>query len=538
MAEERQLTIEEKIKRIKATESFKSIEWDWFPPAQNGGYYFVSYSHKDYKEVFEDIYKLQSRGLNIWYDRALSIGKDWEVEANRHIYDYNCKGVIFYISENSVLSSAIDKEIEFVKKSGKAYLSINLPVKTIEGEIGNFLSAEELLKRLKDHPDMIGYNEKLKTLSQTFNSRVLHLQLNSSLTEKVERIKTSLIAPPIFEFNAYKTGQTKICLVEAVNDINVIDIKETDFICHVKKPKSTYNTTAIDKCALANCRLLTTVNLIKTIKEIKEYAFFGCTSLQRINLEKIYSIGERAFSGCRELKEVNLNRVCILGIAAFSKCVSLTEIKIPKHIKKIEDSMFEECVNLKKVVIGKNIEVIGNNAFRHCNNIKNINLSNLTYLGARAFSCCSALEKITLGPNTEFIGEYAFSECTDIKEIRLPDKLKEVNIGTFYRCSGLNTVTIGANVETINAYAFSDCSNLTTINIESKCLKEICSFALSECYNLKDVYFNGTIKQWEEIGKGSFWYCDFGQFTVHCTDGDTIAENDRFRELMTELYSE
>ena len=99
MTNSKELTIEEKIEKIEQTESYSAMLWNWFPPAHSNEYYFVSYSHKDYKKVFRDIYALQSQGINIWYDRELRAGKDWEIEARTHIYDFKCKGVIFYNSQ-------------------------------------------------------------------------------------------------------------------------------------------------------------------------------------------------------------------------------------------------------------------------------------------------------------------------------------------------------------------------------------------------------------------------------------------------------
>lgn len=130
----KELTIEEKIAEIKNTDTYLDVKNAWFPPYYEKEYYFVSYSHKDYKLVYESLHRLQSgkKRLNLWYDHNLAPGRDWEIEARRYIYDFNCKGVIFFLSENAVLSRSIHKEIEFVKNSGKSYLPINLPCEKIE----------------------------------------------------------------------------------------------------------------------------------------------------------------------------------------------------------------------------------------------------------------------------------------------------------------------------------------------------------------------------------------------------------------------
>ena len=83
---------------------------DVLPIAHKEDYYFVSYSHKDYKKVMKDILLLQDCGINIWYDSDMHIGENWEDIAEMYISKYQYKGIIFYLSENSILSKACNNE--------------------------------------------------------------------------------------------------------------------------------------------------------------------------------------------------------------------------------------------------------------------------------------------------------------------------------------------------------------------------------------------------------------------------------------------
>jgi hypothetical protein len=56
--------------------------------------------HKDYKSVYSDLAHLYSCDVRFWYDKGLSVGKDWELEVEEHIKNPNCCGIIFYISTN------------------------------------------------------------------------------------------------------------------------------------------------------------------------------------------------------------------------------------------------------------------------------------------------------------------------------------------------------------------------------------------------------------------------------------------------------
>ena len=50
------LSMEDKIHRIEETASLNEVSLECLPPVQTDKYYFVSYSHKDYKLVYKDIF--------------------------------------------------------------------------------------------------------------------------------------------------------------------------------------------------------------------------------------------------------------------------------------------------------------------------------------------------------------------------------------------------------------------------------------------------------------------------------------------------
>ena len=108
-----------------------------------------------------------------------------------------------------------------------------------------------------------------------------------------------------------------------------------------------------------------------------------------------------------------------------------------------------------------------------------------------------------------------------IKEIKIPGSIFQIGGFAFYGCAELEKVDIELGVETIGEEAFADCHNLKEINLPSS-ITYLQFGCFSECPNLNNVYYNGTIEQFDKvslpviglINKGSGFDC------IQCIDGD------------------
>lgn len=79
-------------------------------------YLFISYVHKNKKEVYEDLFQLYDLGLNYWYDKDLPVGEEWDLKVKEHLSNPNCLGVIFYLSKDTFFSQAVEKEITLAQE--------------------------------------------------------------------------------------------------------------------------------------------------------------------------------------------------------------------------------------------------------------------------------------------------------------------------------------------------------------------------------------------------------------------------------------
>lgn len=91
-----------------------------------------------------------------------------------------------------------------------------------------------------------------------------------------------------------------------------------------------------------------------------------------------------------------------------------------------------------------------------------------------------------------------------IKQFSIPNNIKEINAYAFKENWVLEKLTIPKSVDYINRDAFTDCENL------------------------KEIDYLGTIEDWGGVGEEPYTFYNIGTDIIHCTDGDySISTGDR-----------
>jgi len=168
--------VEQYIKKLEQSEHIQDCESVPVPViTEKQNYIFVSYSHKDYKKVYEDLAYLYREGVRFWYDRGLPAGKNWDAEVKERLESPRCSGVIFYLSENMFLSKSVNEEISLVlgeeQQARKNYFCINLS----DGQ------PKDILKNIMRMDDEVLENagldmERIMVLAKAFNDKQTYLQ--------------------------------------------------------------------------------------------------------------------------------------------------------------------------------------------------------------------------------------------------------------------------------------------------------------------------------------------------------------------------
>ena len=240
---------------------------------------------------------------------------------------------------------------------------------------------------------------------------------------------------------------------------------------------------------------------------------------------------------------------------AFYLQKQLTDVIIPESITSIGKHSFLACDNLKTIVIGKNVVSIEDDAFRLCSNLTNIIVdeNNNTYkvidgnlytkdatklvqyavgkpdiaftipqsvksIGYGAFSGCRNLQKVEIPNTVTSIGYRAFSSCSNLQNITVPNSVTEIKNGIFAECSNLKTAIIGNGIDTISAQMFASCYSLESIEIKNN-IFSIGPRAFEQCENLKNIYYIGTIEEWNNIEKHSEGNDRLSIISITCSDG-------------------
>lgn len=143
---------------------------------------------------------------------------------------------------------------------------------------------------------------------------------------------------------------------------------------------------------------------------------------------------------------------------AFYRCSSLTEITLPESVSEIGHHAFFECTSLETVKINGEVDCFSEGVFYGCESLRSIDVRNTAEIDDYAFFGCLSLEKFRTPQGVTEIGEYAFYNCLSLSEISFGNKLHKIGSYAFFNCPELPKISFPENLNSIGQYAagFSD----------------------------------------------------------------------------------
>lgn len=246
--------------------------------------------------------------------------------------------------------------------------------------------------------------------------------------------------------------------------------------------KSRPNKNSFDVLKFA-CRDITTAIVPASIKYISPSAFYGCSSLEKVefpNDSKLCSIGDEAFS-FSEIKEIMIPpHATQIGEHALSFCQNLKKVEFSEdsEIRAFEKESFFSS-SIETISIPSNVEVLREGWCRKTPQLVNVKIStknkyfkfsddnNKIIVDNKNeiihFACRDIIHAF-ISPSIKRISSFAFSDCMKIHSIEFSEDSQLNSIGEdAFSFSSIEYITIPKTVEVIRKNCFAYCQNLNTI---------------------------------------------------------------------------
>lgn len=477
------ISLEDKIEFIESSSSLEQVQKSGVlpdPDAQKG-YYFVSYSHKDYKVVFKHILRLLEQGINLWYDRGLEAGKSWRDDVKRKIYSYNCKGVICFLSANCIGSESLLQEYDMIYRFNKPMVAVEMDSSIFDavedafavggGELDNNAFAN-WLKQLSMETDEFPALPNGRTVGKDVESILMAIarikkrgvvSADCTVGELIKVLKT-LPLPALFKFRFEDddTGE-KVAVLTGINDVGIKSVKIPQTVGKNRLPVTT-----LQKGCFANCLYLEEITLPKSWSSIEAEAFYNCRRLTKVDL------------GSESEQNSDFEYRC-LDLNAFDGCESLKELTVPGGVEVTGNAQYLEKITLDRPATFD---------LQDSKNLIDVNVNYVVEIGENALARCGKLRRFIIPENCQKIDSYAFAGCTSLEELRFPSKIKVISKYACAGCSSLVKAVFDCEATIIGSGAFKGCSKLRSVDIKNA--HRIGKSAFSGCDLLEEVKLSGV----------------------------------------------
>lgn len=252
-------------------------------------------------------------------------------------------------------------------------------------------------------------------------------------------------------------------------------------ICAVDFPEGLVE---IREYAFAGCSRLEKIVIPNSVKKIGTGAFNGCDHLMSVIMpDSLEKIGDRVFAGCSGLEDDD--GMIVIGGTLWNYEGPGGDVVIPDGVTSLSPSVFREGEvwswkihddieyrkegSLKSIALPSTMKVINRHAFAGCKALTTIDIPDgVEMIGAGAFSDCVALNSASIAKSVVILESKAFSGCEHLSKIDMTEGIKTIGDMAFCNCKALKTISIPSSVESIGKSAFQDCEVLTEFIVSPK----------------------------------------------------------------------
>lgn len=497
-------------------------------------YLFVSYSHRDTKEVYPILDALHDKKYRIWYDESCENGNDFRDELRHRIE--GAEAVILFVSKASMGSPFCGMEIIVARENGKRIFPIYL-------DEAQLPSAFQLLFANTHHGTIDNKEKLIKSLVRDLPATAMdRLTTVDGILKKCEDNGKVIDVDEgirIIADGAFK-DRVQLHHIHLPSTLEEIGFESFRGCRNIEEMEIPDNTIKINGSAFRDCVSMKTLTVKNNCIKIGERAFENCASLESVSLpDGLTEIYGGVFNSCRSLKEIRLPvNLTILGESAFADCVGISSFDLPESLTKIDDLVFNGCLNLREIKLHEGIRKIGKSTFKNCVALTKIELpSTVSNIGEAPFRGCSSLKSIKVESKNKYYKSaptkrdgndhvlfnknksvlIAYPASSREVQYDVPDSVVTISDWAFCECKKLNRITIPDSVHEIGEGAFSNCVLLDELEIPDS-IDRIDDCAFRGCTSLEKIAIPDSVK---ELGWGLFDGCE-KNVVVYCSEGSEI----------------
>ena len=307
---------------------------------------------------------------------------------------------------------------------------------------------------------------------------------------------------------------TDVRVINRMTKLKAVDLSETYIVAGGVTYYDNYSTTdnAINDYFFNGNKGLVHIILPKTLETIGNNAFYGLSSLRKVNIHSgLRSIGSKAFMSCGKLSVIKIpNSVRYIGEAAFSICSSMKSIIIPSQIEEISANTFMGCTHLSSIDIPSSIKYIGASAFGRCNNLIVVKIHDLSAWCKISFSEVSSnplnnagnlmldnemITKLIIPKDITSIKNFTFEGWTGLASLVIPEHVNSLADKAFQNCTYLDSVCIESKAMTLSTTTFQGCNNIRYVALNSSVIG---NWFASSASSIQRIVFGKNVQQMED----------------------------------------
>ena len=291
----------------------------------------------------------------------------------------------------------------------------------------------------------------------------------------------------------YRVCVDELTIPEGVEETGIFCIRYSPTIKKINLPNSLK---VLDDFAISRNYELETINFGTGLEKIGTAGLQSNTSLKSVSFPASLTQINTQLSPAYTNADINYNAVGLLEGCTSLKTVSLGSVN------SIPQRTFLGTA-IENVIIPNTVEYIGEYAFYKCGQLKTVSFeqnSQCSLIESYAFLQCPMLTSVTGGTAIETIEQNVFNG-SPLSEFDFSNSNKIFATNGFYG-KDLKTITIGTGMNIIPTGCFQNCDQVETIYL-SDAVTEIGSAAFHGCASLKEVRYDGTLDDWNNINMAS-----------------------------------